>query len=163
MMRILKSPILRVPLVLSITGILCRILTYILSFIWTRIQIAHGPDPVTGTYTSGSGGLTIVLSVIACLLFWAAGWRYLQHMTFRQIFASATIMVIWYALLLTAEQLLQAMGSYPMWVYTLYATHESCAWVDQLLIRIFDEVSVRVMILGLFAPYLYLVFGRRST
>ena len=67
-MRILKSPILRVPLVLSITGILCRILTYILSFIWTRIQIAHGPDPVTGAYTFGSGGLTIVLSVIACLL-----------------------------------------------------------------------------------------------
>ena len=84
-------------------------------------------------------------------------------MTFRQIFASATIMVIWYALLLTVEPLLQTMGSYPMWVYTLYATHESCAWVDQLLIRVFDEVSVRTVIPGLFAPYLYLIFGRRTT
>ena len=162
-MRILKSPLLRVPLVLTVTGILCRILTYILTFIWTRIQIAHGPDPVTGAYTFGSGGLMIVLSVISFLLFWAAGWRYLQHMTFRQIGASATIMVIWFALLLTTEQLFQAAGDYPMWVYTLYATHESCSWVDQLLIRIFDEVSVQAMIPGLFSPYLYLIFGRRST
>ena len=162
-MRILKSPLLRVPLVLTVTGIICRFLTYTLGFIWGRIQIARGPNPVTGAYEIGSGNVTVIIAVIGFLLFWLAGWRYLQHMTFRQIFASATIMVIWYALLLTAEQLLQAMGSYPMWVYTLYATHESCAWVDQLLIRIFDEVSVRVMILGLFAPYLYLVFGRRTT
>ena len=162
-MRILKSPLLRVPLVLTFTGILCRILSYLGGFIWGRIQIARGPDPVTGAYTVGSGNLTIVLSVIAFLLFWLAGWRYLRHMTFRQILASATIMVVWYALLLTAEQVLQARGGYPLWVHTLYATHESCMWVDQLMFRFFDEVSVRAVIPGLFTPYLYLVFGRRST
>ena len=162
-MRILKSPPLRVPLVLTVTGVICRILTYTWGFVLGRIQIAHGPDPVTGAYTVGSGNLAIVLSVIAFLLFWLAGWRYLQHMTFRQIFASASIMVVWYTLLLTAEQVLQARGSYPLWVHTLYATHESCRWTDQLLFRIFDEVSVRTVIPGLFTPYLYLIFGRRST
>ena len=162
-MRILKSPLLRVPLVLTLTGILCRILTYSLGFIWGRIQIAQGADPVTGAHTVGSGNLMVVLSVIAFLLFWIAGWRYLQHMTFRHLFASATIVVVWYALLLTAEQLFQAMGDYPMWIHTLYATHESCMWMDQLMFRIFDEVSVRTVIPGLFAPYLYLVLGRRST
>lgn len=162
-MRILKSPLLRVPLVLTVTGVICRWLSYFLGSIWARIQIAHGPDPVTGAYTFGSEELPIVLTVIAFLLFWAAGWRYLQHMTFRQLFASSTVMVVWYALLLTTEQLLQAQGSYPMWVYTLYATHESCMWMDQLMFRIFDQVSVPVVIPGLFTPYLYLVFGRRST
>ena len=147
----------------AVTGVICRMRSYILGFIWARIQIARGPDPVTGAYTVGSGNLTVVLSVIAFLLFWLAGWRYLQHMTFRQIFASATIMVVWYALLLIVEQVSQAMGDYPMWVHTLYATHESCMWMDQLMFRIFDEVSVRAVIPGLFTPYLYLVFGRRST
>jgi len=162
-MRILKSPLLRVPLVLTVTGILCRFLTYTLGFIWGRIQMSKGPDPVTGAYEIGSGNVTVIIAVIAFLLFWLAGWRYLQHMTFRQIFASATIMVVWYALLLTVEQVSQAMGDYPLWVHTLYATHESCMWMDQLMFRIFDQVSVPVVIPGLFTPYLYLVFGRRST
>ena len=163
MMRILKSPLLRVPLVLTVTGILCRVLTYIISFIHVRIQMAKGPNPVTGAYEIGSGNVTVIIAVIAFLLFWIAGWRYLQHMTFRQIFISASIMVVWYTLLLTVEQVSQAMGSYPMWVYTLYATHESCGWVDQLLVRIFDQVSIPVVIPGLFTPYLYLIFGRRTT
>ena len=162
-MRILKAPLLRVPLVLTVTGVICRILTYILGFIWGRIQIARGPDPVTGSYVLTTGAVTVIVAVIGFVLFWSAGWRHLQHMTFRQIAASATIMVVWFAALLTIEQVSQALGDYPLWVHTLYATHESCMWVDQLMFRILDEVSVPAVIPGLFTPYLYLVFGRRST
>lgn len=156
-----KKPLWRVPLVLGCAGLLCRALSYILGFIWGRIQIAQGPGP-DGTTVISTGHVSEIIAVISFLLFWWAGWRFVRGLTRREIFLSATIMVLFQALLLAWEQLSQSMGGYSLWAYRLYALTEGTMWADQLLIRLFDTVSVPVLIPALFAPYLYLVFGKRS-
>lgn len=162
-MEALKKPIWRVPLVLGTLGLVRRCLSYVLGFIWARIQIAQGPGP-DGAYAISTGHMSEVAAVISFLLFWWAGWRFLRGLTRRDIFWSATIMVVVYAALLAAEQISQhAFGTYSITVYRLYTLAEGKSWVDQILFRLTGEVSVWAALPGLFAPYLYLVFGRKST
>lgn len=156
-----KRPIWRVPLVLSGVGIFCRMLSYLLGLVWGRIQIARGPGP-DGTFVLTTGYVTEIIAVLSFLLFWWAGWRFVRGLTRREIFASATIVVIVYAVLLAAEQLSQAMDGYSIWIYRLYALADGKTWVDQLLFRIFDTVSVPLAVPGLFTPYLYLVLSKRK-
>ena len=161
-MEVLKRPIWRVPLVLGAAGLLCRALSYILGFIWGRIQIAQGPGP-DGTTVISTGHVSVIIAVISFLLFWLAGWRFVRGLTRREIFLSATIMVAVNTVLLAAEQISQRVfGAYSMTVYDLFALTEGKGWVDQLLFHLFDTVSLPLVIPGLFAPYLYLVFGKRS-
>ena len=161
-MKALGKPIWRVPVVLGGAGLLCRALTYILSLIWGRIQIAQGPGP-DGSYVLTTGYTTEIIAVISFLLFWLAGWRFVRGLPRREIFLSATIMVLLNAVLLAAEQISQQVfGTYSMIVYRLYALTEGTMWADQLLIHLFDTVSIPVLIPGLFTPYLYLVLGNRS-
>ena len=70
-METLKKPIWRVPLVLGGTGLVCRIIGYILSFLWVRIQIAQGPGP-EGSYVLTTGHLSAIMAVISFVLFWLA-------------------------------------------------------------------------------------------
>ncbi len=161
-MEVLKRPSWRIPLVLSGVGLLCRALTYILGLIWGRIQIAQGPGP-DGSYVLTTGYTTEIIAAISFLLFWLAGWRFVRGLTRREIFRSASIMVLLNAALLAAEQISQRVfGAYSMTVYRLYALTEGTMWVDQLLIHLFDTVSIPVLIPGLFTPYLYLALGNRS-
>ena len=161
-MELLKRPILRVPLVLVLTGILCRALRYAVIMAWTRVQMAQGPDPVTGAYEISVGPAGMVLDVLYFALFWIAGWLFVRGLTRRQIFFSATIMVVWLGVLLAWEQLSQALGGYSIWVYRLYATQTAVSWATQLLVWIFDEVSVPVVLPSILTPYLYLFLGKRA-
>ena len=124
-MEFWKKPLWRVPLVSAGTGIVCSILSFLMAFVWGRIQIARGPDPVTGAYQISTGYLSVLSAILAFVLFWLAGWRFVRGLERRQIFLSATIMVVWQAVLLAWEQISQAMGGYSMWVYYLYATVEA--------------------------------------
>lgn len=161
-MEALKKPVWRVPLVLGALGLLCRALSYILGFIWGSIQIARGPGPDGATVLS-TGYVSEIRAVICFLLFWLAGWRFVRGLTRREIFLSASIMTAVNIALLAAEQISQhVFGTYSMTVYRLYALTEGTMWADQLLIHLFDTVSVPVLIPALFAPYLYLVFGKQS-
>ena len=162
-MELLKKPILRVPLVLALTGILCRALRFLVILIWTRVQIAQGPDPISGAYEISVGPVSPFLDVLCFLLFWAAGWKFVRGLTRKQIFLSATIMVVWLGLLLAWEQLSQAItGSYSMWIHRLYATQAAMSWATQLLVWIFDEVTVPVVLPSILTPYLYLLLGKRT-
>lgn len=162
-MELLKKPILRVPLVLALTGTLCRVLRFLVILVWTRMQIAQGPDPVSGAYELSVGPVSPFLDVLCFLLFWAAGWKFVRGLTRKQIFFSATIMVVWLGILLTWEQISQAVtGNYSLWVHRLYATQEAMSWATQLLIGIFDEVTVPVVLPSLLTPYLYLLLGRKT-
>ncbi len=161
-MDLLKKPLLRVPLVLGIAGIGLRFLTYIAAFISVQIQKAQGPDPVTGAYSISSGYVTEIMAVLSFVVFWAAGWKFVRGLERKVIFSSATIMVVWCAALLIWEQLSQKLGGYSLWCYRLYATTEANMWAMQILIRIFDTVSVPVVLPSLFVPYLYLLLGKRD-
>lgn len=158
-MEILKKPIWRVPLVLGVTGIGLRFLTYIFAFISVQIQRASGPDPATGAYRITGGYVTEIMAVIGFLAFWGMGWKFVRGLERKDIFLSATIMVAWHTALLAAEQLSQAAGGYSMLVYRLWTTVEATGWVDQIMIRVFDQVSIPVMIPGLLVPYLYLLLA----
>lgn len=161
----LKKPIWRVPLVLGITGIGLRFLTFIVSFISVQVQKAQGPDPVTGAYNITGGYVTEIIAVAAFVVFWAAGWKFVRDLSRREIFYSASIMVVWHAALLALEQWCMAASNWDLYfslVYRLWATVETTGWADQLLIRVFDQVTIPVMIPGLFTPYLYLLLGRRN-
>ena len=161
-MDFLRRPIWRVPLVLGALGLVRRCLSYVLGFIWVRIQIAQGPGP-DGAYTISTGHMSEVAAVISFLLFWWAGWRFLRGMTRRELFWSASIMVLVFAALLAAEQISQhVFGTYSMTVYRLYALAEGKGWVDQIFFRLTGEVSVSTVLPGIFAPYLYLIFGRKA-
>lgn len=160
-MEFLRRPVLRVPLVLGGLGLLNRLLSFAGGLIWGFIQRARGPGP-DGTYVITGGYVTEIIAVISFLLFWWAGRRFIRGLSRREIFRSATIMVVVYALLLALEQLTQAVGVGFLAAYRLYALAEGKMWVDQLLFRLFDTVSVPLAVPGLFAPYLYLVFGEKS-
>ena len=156
-MDFLRRPIWRVPLVLGALGLVRRCLSYVLGFIWVRIQIAQGPGP-DGAYTISTGHMSEVAAVISFLLFWWAGWRFLRGMTRRELFWSASIMVLVFAALLAAGQI----SPYSITVYRLNALAEGNCWVDQIFIRLTGEVSVSTFLPGIFAPYLYLIFGRKA-
>ena len=161
-MDFLRRPIWRVPLVLGALGLVCRCLTYVLGLTWGLIQRARGPGP-DGSIVLTTGYLSVIMAVISFLLFWWAGWRFLRGMTRRELFWSATIMVLVFAALLAAEQISQhVFGTYSMTVYRLYALAEGKGWVDQIFFRLTGEVSVSTVLPGIFAPYLYLIFGRKA-
>jgi len=161
-MDILKKPILRVPVVLVPLGILCRILTFVVTFICVQIDRAKGPNPETGVYEISIGYSSEIVGIISFVLFCAAGWKFMRSLTRRQIFCSATIMVVWHAILLILEQwiLTNHVGSY-MTLYQLWFTVEGTQWATQLLVRLFDAVSIPIILPSLLTPYLYLVFGRK--
>ena len=155
-MELWKKPIWRVPLVLAALGVINRLLSLAGALIWGSIQRARGPGP-DGSIVISTGYLSEIMTVLGCLLFWWAGWR---------IFWSASIMALVNAALLAAEQIGQAVtGSYPMWVYRLWVLAEGSGWVNQLFLRLFQALgsnSSLWVIPGVLAPYLYLVFGRKS-
>lgn len=161
-MEFWKKPLWRVPVVLGCLGLFCRLVIYILGFVWGRIQIARGPGP-DGSFFITSGYVTEIAAVISFLLFWWAGRRFVRGLSRRDIFRSATIMVLFFAALLAAEQISQhVFGTYSMAVYHLYALEEGTLWVNQLLFHLFKTVSLPLVIPGLFAPYLYLVFAKKD-
>ena len=161
-MDFLRRPIWRVPLMLGALGLVCRCLTYVLGLTWGLIQRARGPGP-DGSTVLTTGSLSVIMAVISFLLFWWAGWRFLRGMTRRELFWSASIMVVVYAVLLAAEQISQhVFGTYSLTVYRLYALADGNRWVDQLFFRLTGQVSVSTVLPGIFAPYLYLIFGRKD-
>lgn len=155
-MEFWKRPILRVPLVLCGLGILMRMITYLTSFVWVRILIASGSTEIS------AGPVTVVSTAIDFLLFWLAGWFFVRELARRQVFWSASVMVLINAVLLAMEQISQDMGWYFPWVYRLYVLAEGSQWVGQLLYRIFDTVSIPLAIVGLFAPYFYLILAKKG-
>ena len=100
-MEFWKKPLWRVPVVLGGLGLLCRLLSFILSFAWGRIQIARGPGP-DGSVVLTTGYVGEIVTVIMFLLFWLVGWRFVRGLTRREIFRSASIMVLVNAALLAA-------------------------------------------------------------
>lgn len=164
-MELWKKPIWRVPLVLAALGVINRLLSLAGALIWGSIQRARGPGP-DGSIVISTGYLSEIMTVLGALLFWWAGWRFVRGLTRREIFWSASIMALVNAALLAAEQIGQAVtGSYPMWVYRLWVLAEGSGWVSQLFLRLFLAVgsaSNLWVIPGVLAPYLYLVFGKKS-
>ena len=164
-MEFWKKPLWRIPVVLGGLGLLCRLLSFILIFAWGRIQIARGPGP-DGSVVLTTGYVGEIVAVMMFLLFWLAGWRFVRGLTRRQIFASATIMVLVYAALLAAEQIGQAAAeSYPLWVYRFWFLAEGSGWVSQVFFRLFQALgstSSLWVVPGVFAPYLYLIFGKKG-
>ncbi len=157
-----KKPIWRVPLVLGGLGVINHLLSFAGGLIWGRIQIARGPGP-DGSFVITSGCVTEIVTFMMFLLFWLAGWRFVRGLTRREIFWSASIMVLVNAALLAAEQISQhVFGTYSMAVYYLYALAGGKSWVDQLLFRLTGTVSIPMVLPGLFAPYLYLVFAKKD-
>jgi len=164
-MKFSPKNLLRIPVVLTILGVLERILTFLLSFIWVQIQKAQGPDPITGVYEISSGHLTEIMAIIGFVLFWAAGWKFVRKLTKKQIFISATIMAVWYALLLGLEQWTMATSNYDLYfalVYRLWVTLEGMSWSSQLLVWLFGDVSLPVMLPAVLTPYLYLLLGQKN-
>ncbi len=169
-MEFWKKPILRVPLVLGALGVINRLLTLAGSMIWVSIQRARGPGP-DGSIVIGTGYLGEILTVAGALLFWWAGWRFVRGLTRREIFWSASIMVLVNAALLAAEQIsLHVFGSYGWTVYnrTVYhlsALADGTSWVSQLFFRLFLAAGLTSslwVVPDIFAPYLYLVFGKKA-
>ena len=164
-MEIWKKSIFRVPLVLGALGILTRFLHFAGGVIWGAIQRLQGPGP-DGTFVITTGYVTEIVSVITFLLFWWAGWRFVRGLTRRQIFCSASIMVLLNAALLAAEQICQQVfGTYSLTVYRLYALTEGTMWMDQIFLRLFQAAglsSILWVVPGIFAPYLYLIFGKKN-
>ena len=155
-------PLWRVPAVPALTGLLYRCLTYVVGLIWGRIQMAQGPNPATGAYELTTGYTTEIMAVVAFLLFWAAGGNLVRGLSRKEIFLSATIMVVWHGLLLALEQLSQAMGGCSIWLYRLSATGEAEDWTTQILVRVFDQFSVPVVLPAILTPYFYLILGKRK-
>lgn len=157
-MESLKKSLWRVPLVCAGTGLLCRVLNFLIVFVVTRIRMAQAPDaPITVGM-----GLNTLLSALAFVLFWAAGWLFLRELTRKERFFSATLLVVFQLCLLAWEQIAQAHGAYPMAVYYLWAITESQNWLSWVIFLLTDTVSVPLAVAAQFTPYLYLLLPRKA-
>ena len=160
-MEFWKRPVFRVPLVLMALGVVCRIVSFFAGYLWGSYLHAQGPDPETGIFYLSAGPTTAIMILVSCLLFWWAGWRFVRGLSRRQVFLSASIMTAISAVLLAAEQIAQAMGNYPMWLFHLYSLAEGSQWVMLLLAHLFNA-GISTAVVSIFAPYLYLIFAKKN-
>ncbi|MEG2175421.1 MAG: hypothetical protein RRY97_00995 [Oscillibacter sp.] len=102
-----------------------------------------------------------LIAILAFVVFWAAGWRFLRGLTRKEIFLSAAIMVGLQLLLLAWEQIAQAHGPYSTAVYYLWAFTESQGWMSRILFLLTGQVTAALAIPPQFTPFFYLLLGQK--
>lgn len=157
-----KHTIWRVPAAMFLSGIIARAVSVPVAHLFIY-QMEDGSYTISSMYDS-------CMDILRLALFLAAGWLLLRGLSRRSIFRSATIMAAYSALVLAVEQIGQALigADILSLTYYLYIPKSGSYILTSLLFRLAPEGFphwgyVLLAIPSCFFPYLYLVFGRKST
>lgn len=152
MKDVIKSKIWRILLISIMIGIIISIITFVSTYF-----IAKG----TNEWTLEMGNTVFWIDVIlATVLFILTGLFCLRDMGKMDIAKSATVVVIYYIVIIGLEQLLLSVGQYPFILLWLFIPVRLYSVIYQMLLR-FTEISVWIGLLpSIIAPFLYVVFGK---
>ncbi len=145
--------LLKLPYYATIAGIILR-LSYF-TVIPRLIQGANQENMETTFFF-----LQLLFSVI---LFMGIGILLRKGYDRKTFFKSATLLVVYFTVLLIIEQTTQYFGVYSMLVYYLYLPSEVFSWIILLLVRIFPRENMTwiIVIPSILAPYLLVLFAKK--
>ena len=167
-MYILKSKMLRIPILSIITGVIL-----VLNNFFGTMLIARG----TTAWTRDMGDkMTLITLVLAITLFVITALLFLRDMTRKEILKSAVIVVIYYILISIISHLIFPVGMpladsripletriQMLWALeTLRMPLKLYSTIPETLFMITGSFSYLWLVFGFAAPFLYVLFGKRK-
>lgn len=154
MENVIKNKVRRVFLISVFTGLIISIVEYVSIYF-----MAKG----TNEWTTAMGDTVFWIDIIiAGGLFFTTGLFCFRGMGKMDIIKSATIVVLYYIVVVALEQLLLYMGQYPSILLWLFIPVRLYSAIHQVFLRL-TGMSVWICLFpGIMAPYLYVLFGKRE-
>lgn len=152
----MNKKLLKLPLLTLIAGIILRIVNYITAFILFK---------GTSEWTLEMGTTVFYIDlVISIILFVAIGVILRRAFDRKTFIKSATLLVIYSIIIFALEQITQYFGKYSIIIYWTYIPAEIFTTITSLLARVSTAESINWLyaIPSLFAPYLFVLFGKKS-
>ena len=155
-MNIQKKTLWKVPLFCGIAGVLVYILSV---YILLRLAIVRLPD---GVITADNTRVLIIYGALFVGTLLIGGLVFLRNMARKEIFFSASIVVLYGAILIFIQWAFNlTTGPGAIWMIYLFRPFEWCSVVPLIFFRINDNFWIGVAVQVL-TPYLFVLFGKRS-
>lgn len=150
----MNKKLLKLPVLTLIGGIILRIVDYITVFIFFK-------GTSEWTFEMGTTAFYIRL-VISIILFVAIGIIVRRIYDRKTLVKSATLLVIYSIVIFALEQITQYCHTYSMAIYWMYLPVEIFTTISSVLAKFStaESISLTYAIPTLFAPYLFVLFGK---
>lgn len=149
----IKNKIWRIPVISVFTGIITTIVGLLITYF-----LAKGTSEWTLAMSNKTQWIDIVVSLV---LFIITGLVYLKNMNRIDIIKSATIVTIYYIVIIGLEQLLINNGFYPPILFFLFCPVRIYSGLVGILEKFVDISIWTSVVFSIFCPYLYIVFSKR--
>ena len=123
-----------------------------------RFAIVTGPD---GGLSSDEGRVLLIYGCVFAAGLIIGGAYLFTRLTRKEIFTSATIMVVYQLLIILLNTVLSSSGRLAMTFYYLSMAGEWCSFVPLVLYRLTGSLILSD-VLGAFTPYALVLFGKKS-
>jgi hypothetical protein len=154
--NIRKETLWKVPLFCVVAGISVYILCV---YVLLRLAIVNLPD---GVITSDNTRVLIIYGALFLGTLLIGGLVFLRDMTRKEIFLSASIVVLYGVILIIIQWAFNlTTGHGAIWTIYLFLPFEWCSVVPQIFFRLNDNLWLGAMVQVL-TPYLFVLFGRKS-
>lgn len=151
-----KNDLWKVPLYCMIAGIVSF---YLIVYVFGRFTIVTLPD---GTITSDNTRILIVYGGVFVATVLVGGMFFLRKMTRKEIFFSATIIVVFQMIISLIQWILGGTtGQLGVTFMYLSRIYEWCGGISQLILTMTGNLWLGIFIQNLM-PYLFIAFGQRS-
>ena len=152
----MNKKLLKLPILTLIGGIILQIADYITAF-----TLVKGTSEWTLEMGTTAFYIRLVLSIISFVVIGIILRRIYDRKT---LVKSATLLVIYSIVILALEQITQYLGIYSMIIYWMYLPVEIFTIITSVLARASTAESINwtYAIPTLFAPYLFILFGKKS-
>ena len=152
----MNKKLLKLPILTLIGGIILQIADYITAF-----TLVKG----TSEWTLEMGTTAFYIRLVLSIIFFVVIGIILRRIYDRKtLVKSATLLVIYSIVILALEQITQYLGIYSMIIYWMYLPVEIFTIITSVLARASTAESINwtYAIPTLFAPYLFILFGKKS-
>ncbi|MEA4973041.1 hypothetical protein SDC9_144370 [bioreactor metagenome] len=137
----------------TVAGIILRISDY---------AIAYALIKSTGELSAIANTVGVILSIVAVVII---GMKLRKEYDRKMFIKAATVLVVYSIVIFTIERIAQYFNSYSLITYRLCIPTEMFFPIDLLLMQI-NIAGIPTWVLfipSLFAPYLFVLFGKKST
>ena len=150
-----KKTLWKVPVFCVVAGIIAY---YLIVSILGRFAVVTLPD---GSISINSTKSLLISGVLLLAALLAGKW-FLRGMTCKELFFSASIVVLYGLILLLVQWAFQlTTGPAAVWLVYLFRPFEWCSAVGQALFKLTDHLWLSSM-LEMFSPYLLIVLGKKQ-
>ena len=152
----MNKRLLRLPVLTLLGGIILRIVDYI-----TALTLIKGSSEWTLEMGTTAFYIRLAISIILFVVIGIILRRIYDRKTFVK---STTLLVIYSIVIFALEQITQYFGTYSMIIYWMYIPVEIFTSITSVLARVSTAESINwtYAIPSLFAPYLFVLFGKKS-